>query len=300
MRVIVILLFAMLCSCNEEGDSATFQPVVLLDQGHNNWAWEPEKYNPVMESFLTENGFQVRVNAGAFTMETLQGIQIVKIDNVFPPGDNENWSLPTSSAFTKIEIDTLKEWVEGGGSLMLVVEHMPFPGALEDLASAFGIELSNGFALDREKLGDLSEAAIAEAGYLVFYREDGSLADHPVLEGRNQEEKINFVATDVGSAFHLPAGGIPLLILGEGIVSLEPDVSWRFNEKTPSRVVAGWSQGGLLEVGKGRVVILGDSWLFTAPDFIEPPYLENERDAKFGANNHQFTLNLLRWLSGDL
>lgn len=300
MRIIVILFFAMLCSCNEEGGSSTFQPVVLLDQGHNNWGWDKEKYNPEMVRFLTENGFQVRVNTGAFTLETIQGAQIVKIDNAFPPGDNENWSLPTPSAFTKGEIDILKEWVEGGGSLILVVEHMPFPAAFNELAGAFNIKLSNGFALNGELLGDLSEENIIEAGDLVFSRQNGTLADHPVFEGRNRQEKIDYVGSSVGSAFLLPDKAISLLTFGSGFVSLEPKMSWVFDAKTLSIPIEGWSQGGLLNVGKGKVAILGDNFLFTAPAFIEPPFLENEREAELGANNHLFTLNLLRWLSGEI
>ncbi|MCH7807454.1 MAG: hypothetical protein IH995_10020 [Proteobacteria bacterium] len=300
MRIIVILLFVMLCSCNEERGSSAFQPVILLDQGHNNWGWDREKYDPVMVRFLTENGFQVRVNRGAFTMETLHGAQIVKIDNAFPPGDNENWSLPTPSAFTKGEIDILKEWVEGGGSLILVVEHMPFPAAFHELAGAFDIQLSNGFALNGELLGDLSKENINEAGDLVFSRQDGTLADHPVFEGRNRQEKIDYVGSSVGSAFLLPDGAISLLTFGSGFVSLEPEASWVFDSETPSLPIEGWSQGGLFSVGKGKVAILGDNFLFTAPDFIEPPFLENESEAELGANNHQFTLNLLRWLAGEL
>jgi len=74
--------------------------------------------------------------------------------------------------------------------------------------------------------------------------------------------------------------------------------SWIFGDETIYRDAVGWSQAGILEYGKGRVAILGDSFLFTAPGFLEPPFMEYEKDIEFGKNNHIFTLNLLRWLAG--
>ena len=62
--------------------------------------------------------------------------------------------MPTPSAFSEDEIAVLSEWVEAGGSLLLVFEHMPLAGAAQDLAGAFGIEISNGFVVDGTSLAD--------------------------------------------------------------------------------------------------------------------------------------------------
>lgn len=53
-----------------------------------------------------------------------------------------------------------------------------------------------------------------------------------------------------------------------------------------------------MELGKGRVAVLGDNFLISAPAYLKPPYVHDENnEAERGAYNHQFTLNLYRWLS---
>lgn len=301
VRVIhsLLLLIIVLSACEAETAAPDQRPLMLVDRGHNNWYWKPDETDPVMHEFLVESGFQVRSNKGAYTKKVLGGVKIVQTGNAFPPGDNEDWSQPASSAFSTGEINLLQEWVKEGGSLLVVVEHMPFPAAYAGLLSAFGVEVSDGFALDGTKLEDLSQAGIANAGYLIFHHEDGLLADHPILNGTSGFEKIDFVSTDVGAAFRLPEGAVSLVTLGVGSVSLETGNSWVFDEKTIYRDVTGWSQAGILEHGRGRVAVLGDSFLFTAPGFIEPPFVEHEKDIQYGKNNHIFTRNLIRWLTGS-
>lgn len=77
----------------------------------------------------------------------------------------ESWDLPTPSAFSPEGVEAVREWVEAGGSLLLFADHMPMPGAARDLAAAFGVRFSNGFALDPDGM----------SGQLVFRRSDGSL-----------------------------------------------------------------------------------------------------------------------------
>ena len=47
-----------------------------------------------------------------------------------------------------------------------------------------------------------------------------------------------------------------------------------------------------LRVGAGRVAVLGDAMLLTAPELIETP-----AEAERAARNPQFTMNLFYWLS---
>jgi len=284
--------------CEADVVAPNQRPSMLVDRGHNNLLWKADETDPVMHGFLVESGFQLRFNEGAYTRASLHGIQVVQTSNAFPLGDNEDWTQPATSAFSKDEIELLQEWVKTGGSLLVVVEHMPFPATYAGLLKAFGVEVSDGFAVDGAKLDDLSEADVADAGYLVFHRDDGLLADHPVLNGTLGFEEIDVVATDVGAAFLLPDGAVSLVTLGEGVVSLETENSWVFDEKTVYRDVKGWSQAGVIEYGSGRVAVLGDSFLFTAPGFLEPPFVEQEKDILHGRHNHLFTQNLIRWLAG--
>ena len=57
---------------------------------------------------------------------------------------------------------------------------MPFPGSVAALADAFGIVFLNGHALKSASGG----------GLLVFTREAGSLADHPMTCDRTADEQV--------------------------------------------------------------------------------------------------------------
>jgi hypothetical protein len=55
-----------------------------------------------------------------------------------------------------------------------------------------------------------------------------------------------------------------------------------------------------MKVGKGRLAVLGDNFLNIPPSQLAPPYLESEKEAVLGVYNPQFTVNVYRWLSGQL
>jgi len=93
----------------------------------------------------------------------------------------------------------------------------------------------------------------------------------------------------------LPNRAVSLMTFGSDAISLEPSVSWKFDSTTPRRSVSGWSQGSVVKVGKGRLAVLGDNFLI-----IPPSHLESEKEVVFGRYNPQFTVNVYRWLSGQL
>jgi len=59
------------------------------------------------------------------------------------------------SAFTEDEIDALVDWVENGGSMLLIADHFPFPGAVEALVARFGFQVDNGYNFDPEYYNEL-------------------------------------------------------------------------------------------------------------------------------------------------
>ena len=91
-------------------------------------------------------------------------------------------------------------------------------------------------------------------------------------------------------------GAIPVLGFPAGFVSAEASVLFKFNADTPRVPIGGWSQGALLNVGKGRVAVFGEAGMFTAQ-------LHGANGKRFGMNsplapqNFQFLLNVLHWLS---
>lgn len=253
---------------------------------------------------LEDEGYDARMLAGGFGSESLDDIGVVVIPapladenalRLSPDTDVDaevarRWRKPVPSAFSAGEIDVLEAWVRQGGGLLVVVDHFPTPGAVALLLSRFGIEVSNGFAVDADRLPSLpvSDAApLGTAGEFVFDRASHTLADHPVTNGRNDREQVRVVGTFVGSAFHLPAGGESLLTFGPSAVSLLPEVAWEFSDATPRQAVAGWSQGGLLEVGQGRVAVFGELAIMATQ--LEEAHPEMQ--------NAQLLLNVFRWLS---
>ncbi|VUX56185.1 conserved exported protein of unknown function [uncultured Woeseiaceae bacterium] len=305
-RYLIIAVVLLLNSCqghvfptySEPADLSfndVARPVIVFAEGHNNYS-ERDSFAD-MEEFLAKEGFDLKQHMGAITREALKGVSILHTDNALAPEnqDQDNWTLPTPSAFTPEEISIIYDWVHDGGSLLMVIEHMPFGGSYEDLAKAFNVETSNGFAVDKRLLNGYSEETIDDAGWFVFRQDNGALGDHPILTGRQPHERIEFVAADVGSAFRLPERAVSLMTFGSNAISLEPSVSWRFDSTTPRRSVSGWSQGGVMKVGKGRLAVLGDNFLM-----IPPSQLKSEKEVVFGRYNPQFTVNVYRWLSGQL
>jgi len=303
---LTIAVVLLLSSCQEYADStyseladSTFNdvanPVIVFAEGHNNFGDNRESFAGEMKQFLAREGFELRRYMGAITREALKGASILHTDNALASLNQDNWTLPTPSAFTSEEISVIYNWVHNGGALLMVIEHMPFGGSYEDLAKAFNVETSNGFAVDERLLSSYSEENISNAGWFVFSHENQSLGDHPTLAGRQPDERVLFLAADVGSAFRLPDRAVSLMTFGSDAISVEPTVSWKFDSATPRRSVSGWSQGGVMNVGKGRLVVLGDNFLI-----IPPSQLESEKEVVFGRYNPQFTVNVYRWLSGQL
>lgn len=155
-------------------------PTILMDTGHHN-VDEPRNRARV-EQWLQKDGYVVRELTGPFTREVLDEVQVVIIKNPLsernalhslPPTDAEvaaAWRLPAPSAFAQPEIVALHDWVAMGGALLLVFDHMPMPGAVRELAAAFGIEVSNGFAVEERSLRGFDNDSVVRAGRLGFWR----------------------------------------------------------------------------------------------------------------------------------
>lgn len=145
---------------------------VWIDQGHYNFhriddrnttsSKDGQARRYVAFAKLLENdGYTVDALRTAFTWidtngdgvcesGTLCGKKILVIANALHSSDTPetNWVDPILSAYTADEITALRNWVNGGGSLMLIADHYPFPGAVADLGAAFGFTMDNGYHFD--------------------------------------------------------------------------------------------------------------------------------------------------------
>ncbi|QQS45904.1 MAG: DUF4350 domain-containing protein [Acidobacteriota bacterium] len=259
-------------------------PVVLIDEAHFNFHTASGRYQTFAD-LLRRDGYVVRGLGEKFSKKSLSGGRILVIANPLHESNQSNWSPPNPSAFTKEEIAAVKAWVEAGGALMLIADHLPFPGAAGELAKAFGISFNNGYAFEPGKNGPLS-----------FTHESGLHVDHPILQGRDASERVTKVVTFTGSAFQIEKGEA-LMTFSPNAVALEPKVFGQgFPPDTPRTRIGNWHQGAVLSFGKGRVAVFGEAAMFSA-QLAGPNRAPMGMNAPEASQNPQFLLNVMHWLS---
>jgi len=71
------------------------------------------------------------------------------------------------------------------------------------------------------------------------------------------------------------------------------------NADTPRTPVKGWLQGATLLAGKGRIDVFGEAAMYSA-QFSGPKRLPMGMNHPKAAQNYQFVINVMHWLSGLL
>lgn len=283
-------------------------PMVAIDAAHYNSHTAEGPYQPLAE-LLRNDGYRVVAGTEPFTCRELADVDVLIVANA---GARE----PDPDAppiFSDAEAEALRDWVAGGGALLLIADHAPFGAAAQKLARRFGIEMGEGWVLDAgERPGSISTQ-------ILYSRENGRLGDHPITRGRGPSETVNVVRSFSGQSLTLPEGAAPLLMLGprarevtdnnalddaaQAVRSAEGP--WYELVAPWSRDVGGRVQGLALTFGEGRVVVLGEAAMLSAQVITLPNADGTERVFRAGMNapgndNRQFALNLMRWLSGAL
>lgn len=261
-------------------------PLIGIDAAHNNWHTAEGRFAPFAQ-LLEADGYRVESVGNAFTLARLTEIDVLVIANAAADTLSvQSERLPTASAFTSEEVESIRSWVAEGGRLLLIADHMPSGGEAYELAAAFGVLFTNGFAY----------SGLGNPLPDMFRRSDGGLRDHPITRGRGSNESIDSLATFRGQAFQARLPVAPLLVFGPEAFSLVPaDATADFTEDTPRVPSPGWFQGVALTHGAGRVAIFGEAAMFTAQLFGEQRRLGMNHPA--ATQNAQFVLNVLHWLS---
>lgn len=266
-------------------------PVILFDEAHQNFHTSSGRYKPFAD-LLANDGYKIVPNTYKFQRELLGGGQILVIASA--QGANETGDAP---AFTDNECDAVRDWVNTGGSLLLITDIYPTGSAAENLAGRFGVEMSKGFTED--PVNHISN----KPGVLFFTRAHNLIGEHPIMEGRNPQERINKVITYVGQSLKGPEGGAPLLKLSDTAVDRVPEVVETENPDGPPQKTIKYSdpvpaigrmQGVAFKYGQGRVVVLGEAGVLSAQIRGEGAFGMNDQRA----DNRQLTLNIMHWLSG--
>jgi len=250
--------------------------VIAVDAAHHNFHTLDNRYGP-FGKVLAGDGYRMQANTGPISASALNTCRIYVISNPLDSSNIGHWQLPTPSAFSASEIKAMQEWVANGGRLLLIADHMPFAGAAQQLAQAFGFKFLNCFALDNR-----------DRSYERFYKGNQTLADCELTRG------VDTVVTFTGSAFKMPKEAKPILTLKNYTLSL-PRVAWQFEENTPTLGGDGFSQGAYMEYGKGRIVVMGEAAMFSA-QLAGPNRNPVGLNSPVAEGNNQLLLNIIHWL----
>ena len=263
-------------------------PKVLFDEAHNNFHTATGRYKPFAD-LITNDGYQITSNQQIFTRQVLQGYRVLVISNALGTArmNDPNAGNP---AFTDAESDTVREWVRGGGSLLLIADHAPMGAANQVLAKRFDVDMSKMFTVDP----DNSDKESLNPSFIIYTRESGRLVDHPITRGRNASERVNKVIAFTGQSLKGPSASIAFMKLADTAMDAMPGQ----NNKPVS--AAGRAQGIAMKFGKGRVIVLGEAGMLSAQVVSNGP-----QQMKFGMNrpgidNRQLALNIMHWLSRAL
>ena len=270
-------------------------PLVCLDEAHNNFHTLKDRFWAFGE-LLRRDGYVVKASREKFTLDVLSQCRVLVIANA--QLDLEGWGsypYPTPSGFSEAEIEAVRQWVDDGGSLLLIADHMPLAGVASKLASAFGVEFQDGFAV-----AGFSDEKSRDAAFdipTIFSTDAGTLIQSPITSGRNENESVTSIRSFTGQAFQAPESAQPVMVLPEGFVLLLPVKAWDFKADTPTIPVGGWLQGAVMPFGSGRAAFFGEAAMFSAQLIDGEP---SGMNAPMAEQNFQFVLNIMHWLTGIL
>lgn len=254
-------------------------PRVLFDKAHNNFHTANGRYKPFAD-LIRNDGFRITPNKDAFTLESLHAHDILVIANAMGPIGKKDSKREFEPAFTDAECDVVRDWVRGGGRLLLIADHFPMGSAAEILAKRFDVLMSKGMTDEYS-----------------FTAERGLAAEHPIMRGRNPEESIKVLRTFTGQSLQGPPDATILITLPTDAKEMTPDPQNPDKGKPIEGKAIYPAQGLAFQFGKGRVVVLGEAGMLTAQ--------VASNGEKFGMNapgfdNRQFALNTMHWLAGSI
>lgn len=272
-------------------------PVVVLDAAHGSVQTIDGRYAG-FAALVRADGYRIRAGEQALDQPgALDGVDVLVISNAVAPRDGSS-----PDAFTAAEVAAVDAWIRAGGSLLLAVDHAPYGGANESLGRALGVEMGKGYAF---------EVTARERPNTNLDYPAEALGDHPVISGRNADERVEAVRTFTGQSLRGPAGAVVLLHMTEGAreatdIGALQQIHQRLDDGEDAGTVfdtlsrpALPAQGLAFEHGSGRIVVLGEAGMLTA-QMVQ--YDDGREPFRFGLHteghdDQQFALNILHWLS---
>ena len=237
-------------------------PRVAIDLAHFDDAPADARFL-ALGDLLTWDGYRVSRSRQYLVPEYLKDISVLVIGNPMPYPAGlirvTKWLGPRP-ALAREEVESVRDWVRGGGALLLEADAPGSAQGTAPLAAAFGI-------------------AFHECSAPVFLREAG-LGEHAILRGASERnERVDRAVVLAGGWIEAGAPAVALL---------------NAPAAAAGSCAAGKPLAVAVEFGRGRIVALS-AQLERNEDLIRSSVV----DPRF-ADNRQFVLNALHWLSrGD-
>jgi len=254
--------------------------LIGIDASHNNLHTLKTNFAPFAK-LLKEDGYQP-ISIDEVTKENLENLTVFVVANALHTSNIENWRRPVANAFSDHEIDIIEDWVESGGSLLVIADHMPFAGASNELAARFGFSYVDGFVLAKDQVWPPD----------TYSKEAGNLLETPITAG------IDSIIGFTGSAVLPPQDATVIAKFPETHQILVSEVAWQFDEDTEIQAIGNTVMGAVTNFRKGRVAFFSEAAMFTA-QIVQDRY-------KVGFNspaapqNMQFVLNTIHWLDSEV
>lgn len=251
-------------------------PVILIDEGHENFHTREGRYLP-FSRLLTTDGYRLLSLTEEISAQSLAEADVLIIANALQP-------------LKKTEAEALREWIKGGKSLLLVADHPPFASPMKAFCGSMEILLSGAWVRDHSQ----EEPGAHNPTWVRYERAKGALGDHPILTGRSPDERIDVVVSFTGQSIGAAAGTV--------LLKLSPEAKDYENREQSKkgiggRPAAGNAQAVAMEYGAGRIVVIGEAGMLTAQ--VVRTFLKKERFgfSRPGNDNRQFILNVMHWLT---
>jgi len=247
-----------------------------IDAAHHNLHKIHGSFEPFAR-LLRADGYQVQ-SIAAITETHLNPLNTLVIANPLNEYNVGNWKRPIKGAFTTEEIHILHQWVKDGGSLLVIADHMPYAGATNELAEAFGFSYADGFVMGQPQIWPPE----------MYTKKSGDLNTVVLTEG------IDSIAGFTGSALKAPPEAKVIATFPNTHKLLIPETAWQFEENTQILDASDYVMGAVMQYGKGKVAFFTEAAMFTA-QVVQDQYKVGFNSPK-APQNQRFVLNVMHWL----
>jgi hypothetical protein len=268
-------------------------PTVCFDEAHHNLAVEKGFYRPILE-LIQSDGYQVRHQKTPFTVTSLKQCQVLYVSAVLSHSDYETSKKQSkTSAFKSTEMTAIHNWVQGGGSLLLMTDHRPMGSAAAELLKKFHVQGSDVHVSNSHN----PIQPFHDAGIFSIPESQMNL-NSPIVKGRNPSERLKNIYFFYGQALHTTNSSADSF-LQVGPHAKLGDAQLETNSTEPALDSTHYTSAAVaLKIKKGRLVVFGDATVFTSKwdlHLDEPTGINRP-----GSDNVQMALNVFHWLSGIL